>query len=345
MEMLERGFTRVGELHYLHHSPDGSPYADVGEMSLRIAVAAAETGIRLTLLPSFYAHSGFGGLAPHPGQRRFICDSDRFVRLFGRAIAATASLPGAGVGLAPHSLRAVTPEELAFVLALHSHCPVHIHAAEQVREVDDCIAWSGRRPVAWLLEHHDLDGRWCLIHATHLDPEESRALARSGATAGLCPVTESNLGDGIFPGPAFLADRGRYGAGTDSNVRIGGADELRQLEYAQRLGARQRNVMAAAPGSTARSLFDGAMDGGARALGAAPAHIGPFSPDDFVSLEPTSWTPTDGDAVLDAWIFAGEARVADVWAAGAHLVADGVHRERRSIIHRFGATMRRLDGV
>src|SRR3954465_1564587 len=198
-EMLEQGFTRVGEFHYLHHDRDGTPYANPAEMAGRIVLAAGATGIGLTLLPSFYAHSGFGGAAPHAGQRRFICSIDQFAKLVSASEIAVRGLPGANLGIAPHSLRAVTPDELAAIEPLAGGGPIHIHAAEQTREVEECVAWSGQRPVEWLLEHAPIDRRWCLIHATHTNATEIAALAKSGAVAGLCPVTEASLGDGIFP--------------------------------------------------------------------------------------------------------------------------------------------------
>src|SRR6185369_10611408 len=208
-----------------------SPYADPAEMATRIVRAANITGIGLTLLLSFYAHDSFGGAAPHAGQRRFICSVDQFAGLMTATRKVVRELPGANVGIAPHSLRAVTPDELAAIAPLAEAGPVHIHAAEQNKEVTDCIAWSGRRPVEWLLEHAPIDQRWCLIHATHMTMTETGALAGSGAVAGLCPVSEASLGDGIFPAREFLGAGGRLGVGTDSNVLVGVTDELRQLEY------------------------------------------------------------------------------------------------------------------
>jgi formimidoylglutamate deiminase len=345
LEMLERGFTRVGEFHYLHHDPAGLPYDDIAECSVRIAAGAHTTGIRLTLLPSFYAHANFGGAPPAPGQRRFINDVDSFARIYERAVATVASLPAGNVGLAPHSLRAVTPEELRHVLALSADCPVHIHAAEQEKEVADSLAWSGQRPVEWLLEHAHVDARWCLIHATHLTTIETVGLASSGAVAGLCPVTEANLGDGIFPGADFIANGGAYGVGTDSNVLIGAPAEFRQLEYAQRLAARQRNVLAHGAGSTGRSLVDAALAGGSSALGAGSGVLVVGAPADIVALESGPGVPDNGDAVLDAWIFADLARVDSVWVAGNQVVNGGRHRHRDEVVRRFAATMRRLDRV
>ncbi|TIS49274.1 MAG: formimidoylglutamate deiminase, partial [Mesorhizobium sp.] len=273
VEMLEAGFSRVGEFHYLHHDRDGQPYANIAEMAERIASAAADTGIELTLLPVFYAHSAFGGAAPNEGQRRFINDVERFGRLLEKTREGVRSLEQAVVGVAPHSLRAATPDELNAVAAMAPNGPIHIHVAEQVKEIEDCIAWSGKRPVELLLGHAEVDRRWCLIHATHMTEAETIAMAKSGAVAGLCPITESNLGDGTFAAPLFIEHGGRFGVGSDSNVLIGLPDELRQLEYSQRLAHRARNVLARAGGSTGRALFDAALDGGSIALGAGPSTL------------------------------------------------------------------------
>ncbi len=204
VEMLEAGFAAVAEFHYLHHAPDGSTYASRAEMAGRIVAAARRVGIGLTLLPVFYAHSTFGGAPPKPEQRRFISDVTSFARLIDDCRGLVKDAPGEAVGIAPHSLRAVTPGELAEVVSIAEGAPIHIHAAEQIREVEDCIAWSGAPPVRWLLDHAAVDDRWCLVHATHMNDEETRGLARSGAVAGLCPVTEANLGDGIFNASEYL---------------------------------------------------------------------------------------------------------------------------------------------
>jgi len=346
VEMLERGFTRVGEFHYLHHDRDGTPYTDLAEMATRIVRAADIAGIGLTLLPSFYAHSSFGGAEPHAGQRRFICSIDRFADLMAATRKATCALPGANVGIAPHSLRAVTPEELAAIVPLGEAGPVHIHAAEQIKEVDDCIAWSGRRPVEWLLAHAPIDRRWCLIHATHMTTSETAALAESGAIAGLCPITEASLGDGIFPTREFLAAGGRFGVGTDSNVLVGVADELRQLEYGQRLKHGERNVLSGGQGgSTGRALFDAALEGGAAALAQPTAGLHAGASADIVSLDVAhpSLAGRRGDAILDSWIFAAGADAVDcVWAGGDKVVEGGRHRLRRKAREAFIAAVRRL---
>lgn len=346
VEMLEQGFTRVGEFHYLHHDHDGAPYANPAEMATRIVRAAEVTGIGLTLLPSFYAHGSFGGATPHAGQRRFICSIDQFAKLIAAARMAIRKLPGANVGIAPHSLRAVTSDELAAILPLAEAAPVHIHAAEQIKEVEECIAWSGRRPVEWLLEHAAVDQRWCLIHATHMVAAEVASLARSGAVAGLCPVTEASLGDGIFPAREFLEAGGRFGVGTDSNVLIGVADELRQLEYGQRLKHRERNVLSGGPGvSTGRALLDGALTGGAQALAQPLEGLQVGARADIVTLDTThpSLAGRRRDAVLDGWIFAaGAGAVACVWAGGNKVVEGGRHHLRERARDTFNAAVRRL---
>ncbi|WP_029080645.1 formimidoylglutamate deiminase [Bradyrhizobium sp. th.b2] len=346
VEMLERGFTRVGEFHYLHHDRDGSPYANPAEMAVRIAEATEASGIGLTLLPSFYAHSTFGGAAPHAGQRRFICSVDQFAALMAASREVIRKLPGANIGIAPHSLRAVSPDELAAIIPLAGPDPIHIHAAEQVREVEDCLAWSGQRPVEWLLEHAPVNQRWCLIHATHMTDQEVVALARCGAVAGLCPVTEASLGDGIFSAREFLAAGGRFGIGTDSNVLVGVADELRQLEYGQRLKHRERNVLSGRPGaSTGRALLDHALAGGAQALAQTRTGLVPGARADIVTLDTAhpSLAGRSDDAVLDGWLFAAGADAIDcVWAGGDKVVAGGRHRLRARAREQFNASVRRL---
>ncbi|TGP46538.1 formimidoylglutamate deiminase [bacterium M00.F.Ca.ET.230.01.1.1] len=345
VEMLEAGFSRVGEFHYLHHDRDGQPYANIAEMAERIAAAAADTGIGLTLLPVFYAHSSFGGAAPNEGQRRFINDVDRFGRLLEKGREAVRPLEQAVVGVAPHSLRAATPDELNAVAAMAPNGPIHIHVAEQVKEVEDCVAWSGKRPVEFLLANAKVDDRWCLIHATHMTEAETVAMARSGAIAGLCPITEANLGDGTFAAPLFVEHGGRFGVGSDSNVLIGLPDELRQLEYSQRLAHRARNVMARAGGSTGRALFDASRDGGGQALGAGPSRIAAGGPADFVSLDAghPSLAGKAGDALLDAWIFANGSKVDCVWVHGKKQVSGGRHTKREAVAKRFREVMTALS--
>ncbi|TPK90711.1 formimidoylglutamate deiminase [Mesorhizobium sp. B2-4-17] len=345
VEMLEAGFCRVGEFHYLHHDRDGQPYANLAEMAERIAAAASETGIGLTLLPVFYAHSSFGGAAPNEGQRRFINDVNRFSRLVEKSRESVRVLNHAVVGVAPHSLRAATPEELTEVAALAPNGPIHIHVAEQVKEVEDCLAWAGARPVEFLLGAADVDRRWCLIHATHMTGAETIGMAKSGAIAGLCPITEANLGDGTFAAPLFREHGGRFGIGSDSNVLIGLPDELRQLEYSQRLAHRARNVLAVAGGSTGRALFDAALDGGSTALGAGASQIAVGATADLVSLDAAnpSLAGKTGDAILDAWIFANGSKVDCVWVHGQKQVSGGKHLNREAVGERFREAMTALS--
>ena len=343
-EMLESGSTRVGEFHYLHHDPVGTPYAGAA-MAEAIAAAASETGIGLTLLPVFYAHGGFGGQSPGPGQRRFVCTIDQFARLREACGAAMAALPDAVLGLAPHSLRAVTPDELSALAALAGDGPVHIHVAEQQAEVSDCLAWSGARPVEWLLGNAAVGPRWCLVHATHVTPQESDAVAASGAVVGLCPVTEANLGDGLFPARRFVAAGGRWGIGSDSNVLIGACEELRWLEYGQRLGEQARNVFAGQPGaSTGGSLYRGALLGGSQALGAA-AGLAKGNSADFLTLDPghPSLTGASEDGWLDGLIFAaGRGAIDGVWRRGSQVVAGGRHLARERIAARYRTVLTQL---
>jgi len=344
MEMIEGGFCRVGEFHYLHHDPDGEHYADQGEMASRLAAAADLSGIALTLLPVFYAHGGFGGRAPGDDQRRFLSDPDSYARLIDASRAAVKPLPDGLVGIAPHSLRAVTPDELAEILPLAGDAPVHIHIAEQIREVEDCLAWSGARPVAWLLDNMPVTERWCLVHATHLDEREVIGLAGSGAVAGLCPITEANLGDGLFPARAYMDAGGRIGVGSDSNVRIDMTEELRLLEYGQRLSGRSRNVMGTAGRSTGRTLLDLCVDGGARALG-VEGGLAVNRPADMIVLNPDGFAELgrDGDAIADTLLFStGQRSISEIWRGGQRIVVDGQHRHRDAIEARYRRVMKDL---
>ena len=351
VEMLESGFTRVGEFHYVHHATDGRPYDDIGELAAQIVTAAEETGIGLTLLPVYYAHGNFGGAAPSPAQRRFVSGLDDFTRLLEAAEHHARGLPDAIVGVAPHSLRAVNPHELDAVASLRPDAPLHMHAAEQVREVEDCVAWSGQRPVAWLLDHADVDSRWCLVHATHIDAAEIQGIVERGAVVGLCPITESDLGDGIFPALPYTSQGGRFGIGTDSNVMIDAAVELRTLEYQQRLSHRSRNVLASRTGaSTGRTLFDAALAGGAQATGGGPMSGGApglavGQPADLFTLDPAhaALFGRSGDALLDSWIFGARNSAIDrVWRHGRCVVRTGRHVARDAIEARYRAAVRRL---
>lgn len=345
-EMLESGFTRVGEFHYLHHDQGGRAYADPAEMAARIAAAAEATGLGLTLLPVFYAHSGFGGADPTPAQGRFINAIDSFSRLLEASRKALTHLPDAVVGLAPHSLRAATPAELEALVTLAGDGPIHIHIAEQTKEVLDCEAWSGQRPVDWLLDHAPVDARWCLVHATHVTPQETRRMAASGAVVGLCPITEANLGDGLFPALDYLDAGGRFGVGSDSNVLIDAAEELRLLEYGQRLARRTRNVMATQAGrSTGGDLYRAALAGGAQALGVDGVGLSVGAPADFVSLDAShpALIGRQGDAILDSFVFAARRDVVDgVWRAGRKVVSNGRHHRRDEITARYRQALEKV---
>lgn len=345
MEMLETGFTRVGEFHYLHHDRTGVAYANPAEMGSALARAADETGMALTLLPVFYAQAGFGGQPPAPEQHRFVSDLESYAKLLEASRECLAVLPDARLGTAPHSLRAVAPDALAQVAALVPDGPVHIHVAEQQREVSDCLAWSGARPVEFLLANVEAGPRWCLVHATHVTDAELAAIAASGAVVGLCPVTEANLGDGVFPAVAALEKGVRFGIGSDSNVRIDMTEELRLLEYGQRLSRQRRNCLNGG-GSTGRYLFDSALAGGERALAAPPAPA-PGSPADIVSIaaDHPSIAGRGGDALLDSLIFsAGREAVDCVWRGGRKWVEGGRHRDRDAIVARYTRTLARLAG-
>lgn len=345
MEMLESGITRVGEFHYLHHARDGKPYANVAEHAERLCAAAAATGIGLTLLPVLYAHGGIGGQPATEPQRRFVNSLDSFERLLEGCRRCIAQLDFGVLGVAAHSLRAVTPDELRDLVLLSGNAPLHIHIAEQLDEVRHWQEFAGCRPVEWLLDNAAVNSRWCLVHATHLAPQELTRLAESGATAGLCPITEANLGDGLFPAKEYLALDGHFGIGTDSNVLIDFPEELRLLEYGQRLVHRERNALHADAGrSTGRSLFERALAGGSRALGEQSGQLAAGYLADIVALsdQPPSMQRRQGDALLDSWIFAGAPAVDSVWSAGRKVVSGGRHPAREQIAARFCVTLSEL---
>jgi formimidoylglutamate deiminase len=346
VETLEAGYAAVGEFHYLHHGPGGAHYDDIAEMGGRAAAAAAETGVGLTLLPVLYERGGCDGRALEGGARRFAAPPEVFARLHEGAGAALAGLGAdARLGVAPHSLRAASPAAVAFAAGLDPAGPVHIHAAEQTAEVAEVEAALGARPVRWLLDEAGADRRWCLIHATQMDAGEVSGLAAAGAVAGLCPITEGNLGDGIFEGAAFRAAGGAFGIGSDSNLRITLAGELAQLESSQRLRDRARAVLCDPGGSTGRALWDGACAGSARALGRDAGAIEAGRWADLVTLDmgALALEGLSGDALLDAWIFAGTGgEVSDVWSAGRRVVTGGRHHARDAVERRFRSVVARL---
>jgi formimidoylglutamate deiminase len=351
-ELLRHGYTALAEFHYLHLDPEGRPYADPGEMARRVLAAADLSGIGLSLLPVLYRAADFGGAEAGPGQRRFVLGEDAFADLLDAAVAATQGHPDRRVGLALHSLRAVPPDALERAVSawtsVDADGPIHIHVAEQRREVEACLAWSGQRPVAWLLAHAPVDARWCLVHATHMDDAELQGLARSGAVAGLCPTTEANLGDGVFRLADYLAAGGEWGVGSDSHVSTSPVEELRWLEYAQRLTRERRTVAAgSADRSTARVLLESAWAGGARACGRPIGRIETGYRADWVVLDPDhpALVGLEADALLDGWIFSGnDSPVREVWVGGRRVVADGRHAAAEAIAERYRATIGRLAG-
>ncbi|WP_417728746.1 formimidoylglutamate deiminase [Roseovarius sp.] len=349
MEMLEAGYAAIAEFHYLHHQPDGTPYDDLAEMAQGHCAAAEETGIGLTLLPVLYRYGGLDRRALAPGQRRFGNGLDQFSALFDGAAKAVAGLGSdSGIGVAPHSLRAVQPEDLAFCMELAGDRVIHMHLAEQDAEVTEVEAALGARPVTWLLDNAPVSERWCLIHCTQMTPDETLRLARSGAVAGLCPITEASLGDGIFDGARYLAQGGRFGVGSDSNIRISLVEELRGFEYSQRLRDRGRAVLATPTHSTGRVLWDGAVAGGAQAAARETGAIAPGLWADMLALD--SQQPDlegrCGDMTLDTLVFAGDHRaIGHVWAAGRHVVKDGAHVNRDRIIAQFRHVQHQLQAV
>lgn len=344
MEMLEAGFATNAEFHYLHHRPGGAPYDDPAEMSARIAAAAAQSGIGLTLLPVLYRFGGCDGRPLAGGQLRFGNDLDGFARLVEGARSALRGLPGARLGVAPHSLRAVGRGDFAALAAL-ADGPIHMHLAEQQPEVDEVQAAYGARPVEWALDNLDLSARWCLIHLTQMTPAETTALACTGAVAGLCPLTEASLGDGIFDGVRWMGAGGAISLGSDSNIRIALAEELRQLETTQRLRDHSRAALATADLSTGRRIFQAAAAGGAQAAGRGAGTIAAGQPADLLALDMghPDLEGLKGDLILDSFAMAGGNRmVADVWAGGRHMVRGGRHIGREAITAAYRRAVRGL---
>ena len=349
IEMLKAGYTSVAEFHYVHHDVNGQPYADRTELSRQISQAAASSGIGLTLLPVLYTHSGFGGQAPNEGQRRFINSTENYLDLQARLQPILAAQPAQQLGLCFHSLRAVTPQQISEVLAASDKaCPVHIHIAEQQKEVDDCLAWSGKRPLQWLYDNVEVDQRWCLVHATHADANEVTRMAQSRAIAGLCLTTEANLGDGIFPAVDFLAQGGRMGIGSDSHVSLSVVEELRWLEYGQRLRDQRRNrLYRSDQPMVGRTLFDAALDGGAQALGQPIGRLEVGKRADWIVLDgndPYLATASE-DGILNRWLFAGgDRQVRDVLVNGKWVVRDGHHAGEEDSRRAFTQVLKDLLG-
>lgn len=349
IEMLKGGFTSVAEFHYVHQDTTGQPYANPAELALQVSQAAASVGIGMTLLPVLYTHSGFGGLAPYEGQRRFINSTDGYLDLQSRLKPLIDAQPAQALGLCFHSLRAVTPQQISDVMAASdTQCPVHIHIAEQQKEVDDCLAWSGRRPLQWLYDNVAVDERWCLVHATHAEADEVASMAKSGAVAGLCLTTEANLGDGIFPAVDYITQGGRWGIGSDSHVSLSVVEELRWLEYGQRLRDQRRNrLYRPDQPMVGRTLYDAALLGGAQAMGQPTGALEVGKRADWLALDGNDpyLATASGDAILNRWLFAGSDRqVRDVMVNGRWVIRDGRHADEAESSRAFAQVLRDLLG-
>ena len=347
VDMLKAGYTSVGEFHYIHHQPDGRPYSDRAILSREVIKAALETGIGITHLPSLYAFGGFGEKPSAEGQKRFLNNVPELMRIIGELHGEFRETPQVTIGLAHHSLRAVSPEMLlegtAAVRKLIPDAPIHIHAAEQMGEVEACLEWSGKRPVEWLLENANIDSRWCLVHCTHVTDAEIKGLAQSGAVAGICPTTEANLGDGIFPMVKFFNEGGTFAIGSDSHITVSVAEELRWMEYVQRLVYRERTLIKDhnIP-SVGAMLYDRTLRGGAQALGRKAGKIEIGHRADFLVLDDKLpfMAGKLRDHLLDAFIFAANTNpIRDVMAGGRWVVKAGRHKREDVIAERFCKVM------
>jgi len=347
LEMLKHGYGCVGEFQYLHHAVDGSAYANRAEMSLQCLQAARNVGIGFTALPVLYRFGGFGSADPLDGQKRFLNDADGFCEIVTSLQRATAGDANCSVGIAPHSLRAISRELLTEVIAsLDDLAAIHLHIAEQTKEVDDCQAWSGQRPLEWLYDNFDVDRHWCLIHATHMSTAETARMANSGAIAGLCPTTEANLGDGFFNAVEFLEHGGNWAIGSDSHISVDPVEELRWLEYGMRLQTRRRNVLVSETTiNTGRNLLDGALRGGAGACGRRIGSIEAGYRADFIVLDhnhPRLYGRRNDD-LIDSWIFSGNDNlVRDVYVAGDKLIDNGHHADEEQIAQNYRDTLDQL---
>lgn len=340
IEMLKAGYTSVAEFHYVHHDIHGKPYADLAEMGKQISAAATQSGIGLTLLPTLYSWSGFGEQPATAGQRRFILDTDRYLHLWQTLTTDLQHQLNQRTGLCFHSLRAVTSSQIDTVLQADSGSqPIHIHVAEQQKEVTDCLAWSSQRPVEYLYDHHPVDERWCLIHATHLTDSERQRIARSGAVVGLCPTTEANLGDGFFPLPAYLHDQGHFGIGSDSHISVSVSEEIRWLEYEHRLLTRQRNcLLDDQSGSSGENLYQRALAGGAQALGQPVGKLTVGLRADWLVLDEQNpfVAASTAETLFDRWLFGQTTPlVRDVMVGGQWVIRDGHHALETSAAHAF----------
>ncbi len=349
-EMLKNGYTAVAEFHYLHNAPDGKPYANRAELAQRHLLAAQQTGIAITLLPSLYAYANFGEEPLKPTQNRFATTPDAVLGMVSALRKQLADNPDVRVGVAPHSLRAVSPAMLKDLVtglpAIDRKAPIHIQVAEQIKEVNDCLSWSGQRPVEWLLANMPVDSRWCLVHCTHVSQTEAEKLAACGAVVGLCPTTEGNLGDGIFPFMRFRDKRGRWGIGGDSHVSQTPVEELRWLEYVQRLVMRRRNIAASREQpSVGATLWREAAAGGAQALARPTGVLAAGKRADLIVLDPEhiNLVGRSGDRLLDAFLFAGNGQmIRHVMVGGNWVVRDGHHPDESAIAVRYRQVQKQL---
>lgn len=351
IEMLKAGYTSVGEFHYLHHQPGGGKYDDPAEMSHQIIQAANDVGISLSHLPVLYTYAGFDKKTPTQEQERFIHSTDDYIELVNQLNSRYSKQSNFKLGIAPHSLRAVSEDQLQqivpFVRTLDSHAPIHIHIAEQLKEVNDCLAFYGARPVDWLFNHYQIDQHWCLVHATHLINTEIKEIAESGAVVGICPLTEANLGDGIFATAEFAKLGGKFAIGSDSHIGINVAEELRLLEYAQRLKHHQRAVLVDQDcQSVGQYLYTKASKSGAMSLNQNAGEITIGKRADLVVLnndEPSLFSKKD-TFILDASIFAcSQMPIKDVFVAGKQVIKDGNHFLQDEVTGKYRGVLKNIS--
>jgi formimidoylglutamate deiminase len=351
LEMLKSGYTNVAEFQYLHHDPNGNAYANRAEMTLQCMQAARNVGIGFTALPVLYRYGGFGRQDPLDGQKRFLNDSEQFCEIVNELHSAVLQFEenNFAVGIAPHSLRAVSEQLLNEVIdsfPAEQLAAIHVHVAEQTREVDECLQWCGEPPVQWLLNRFDLNLQWCLIHATHMNDRETSAFAKSGAVAGICPTTEANLGDGFFNLVDFVSQGGIWAIGSDSHISISPVEELRWLEYGQRLLHRQRNIVAEKQNlNTGMALYSGALAGGSQSSGRNVGKIETGARADFIVLDsehPRQYARKESNQI-DSWVFSGnENPIQDVYVGGVRVISDGHHIDEEKIENDF---KKAIDGL
>lgn len=339
IEMLKAGYTAVGEFHYIHHQPDGQAYADPAEASHAVITAALEAGICITHLPVLYQRSGFGSKTVDAKQKRFLHSTDGFLKLRDQLVSDYKAEDAVRIGTAFHSLRAVSMPAISEVMKADASSPIHIHIAEQKAEVEDCLTHHRQRPIDYLYDHVAIDENWCLIHATHIDKSEITRISKSGAITGLCPTTEANLGDGLFPLADFIKQSGLFAIGSDSHVSVNMIEELRLLEYGQRLISQSRSIARAKDSdSVGETLFTIAAQAGAQALGSKGGKIETGARADFIMLDPDhpALCAQPEEGILDGMIFATNSNpIRHVMANGKWVIRDGCHDKEAEIYQRF----------